>query len=407
MENRNGQEIMRKIGDESSRRCSGILALAIDCCAFLAMPIAAASQLLRPVLAEGPHLAATEYKHDFGSVIEGTTVRHVFHVSNDGDLDLTISALSPGCGCVYGRLSRKNCDGTIAPYRFGDPIPPGASLDLDAHLASDGKHGAVSARIRLISNDPLGPLDLELIASVDSYFQLEPEQLAFGDLSAVQMTGPVERTCEVTARSGRSFALTLDSQSLQRGVSCAVAPVDPAPDGSALRWRVKASIDPAASEGPILSSITLVSGETIDPVDVPSDRRPRRYSMRLLMTGAVRGVVSCDPSYISFGLIRPGQTLIRSVRVQCFDPSFHLEAPTFLLTGPSDRSGGFLFKDHFSTRVRRLADADGVEVDVVVDPLPEGSSGIIQGSLLIQTGHPRVPEIKVNFSGVCRPTQKQ
>lgn len=341
--------------------------------------------------------------HDFGTVIEGEVVKHVFQLKSAGQGPLVITQAKPTCGCTLGRLSVKKADGSLELYKFGDPIAPGTELEMEAELNTKNKHNAASSKINVFCNDPRGTVTLGLTAMVDTYFRMTPTALDFGELSVADV---VEKTCEVTGKRPGPFMLSLEARPLPQGVNCTLMPINPGPDGKADKWTVKVTVGPDCREGNTGYPLALLSDQEIAGAAPGPDGKQPRYSATLMLTARVRGLISYDPQYLSFGLVRPGQIVSRTLRVQSFDPKFQMGLPELSILGANDQTPEFKFKEQFSVNARPTADGKAVEVELTLNGLPESADGAFQGRLVIKTGHPAKPEIQVLFSGVCRQAVK-
>jgi mono/diheme cytochrome c family protein len=88
-----------------------------------------------------PRLEFEETAFDFGVLIQGATVQHLYNFKNKGDSPLVIESVSTSCGCTAAVVS--------------DPvIKPGASSQIKAGYDSHGKFGNVQKFIVVHSNDP-------------------------------------------------------------------------------------------------------------------------------------------------------------------------------------------------------------------------------------------------------------
>jgi len=93
------------------------------------------SNMIRnPVTADLPldsnqlaRIVYNEPEFDFGSVTEGTVVKHDFNFTNTGKVPLTILNARSSCGCTI-------------PEWPHDPIPPGGSGVITAKFDTKGKH---------------------------------------------------------------------------------------------------------------------------------------------------------------------------------------------------------------------------------------------------------------------------
>ena len=86
-----------------------------------------------PVTASGPidssqvaMMAFEENTFDFGTVPEGTVVKHSFKFKNIGKSPLVIGSARSTCGCTIPKWPR-------------EPIPPGGSGAIDVRFNTEGK----------------------------------------------------------------------------------------------------------------------------------------------------------------------------------------------------------------------------------------------------------------------------
>ena len=121
-----------------------------------------------------------------------------------------------------------------------------------------------------------------------------------------------------------------------------------------------------------------------------------------MATARVRGLISWEPQYLSYGLVRPGQVVSRTFTVRSFDPEFSFGAPAWHFSGTSESQPEFKWAEHFSVSTTPTEDGKGIEVQLTLDGLPDDANGSFQGRLMFETGHDSKPEVPVLFSGVCR-----
>jgi hypothetical protein len=87
----------------------------------------------------GPYLLADEPVHDWGTVEQGTEMRHTFHLRNRGTKTVTIHKARTSCGC--------------GAFDFTREIPPGAEGHLSILIPRDRiQPGRLRASITLITN---------------------------------------------------------------------------------------------------------------------------------------------------------------------------------------------------------------------------------------------------------------
>ncbi|MEM9896317.1 MAG: DUF1573 domain-containing protein [Bacteroidota bacterium] len=90
---------------------------------------------------EGP-LPAFKFEkevHDFGTIMDGDVVEHVFKFTNTGEIPLIISDAKATCGCTV-------------PEKPTEPIPVGGTGDIKVRFNSKGKPGVQNKTITLTAN---------------------------------------------------------------------------------------------------------------------------------------------------------------------------------------------------------------------------------------------------------------
>lgn len=338
--------------------------------------------------------------HDFGTAVEGEVLVHTFPMKSTGEGPLVISTAKPTCGCTVSKLEVQGKDGEWAMYEFGAEIVPGTEMRLTAELDTKNKKNLASSRINIFCNDPRSTITLGLKAMLDTYFNVAPANVDFGEISVADS---LERSFEVSGKQPGAFALELDDKILPEGVKVDLQPVNAGPDGKAERWQVTMTLGPNAREGNIGFPVSLLSDITISGASPGVDGKLPRYGATVMTAGRVRGLISWEPQYLSFGLVKPGQVTSRTFNMQSFDPAFEFASDLKLrFAGPHDAQPDFKWADSFGAVVRPAANGKGVDVEVTLNGLPEGADGAFQGRLLIETGHAAKSEVAVLFSGVCR-----
>jgi len=79
--------------------------------------------------------------YDFGSVLEGFAVTHVFTIENTGDEALEIDRVAASCGCTTTQLAT-------------DHLAPGESVELEVLVDTAGFGGRISKAIYIYCSDP-------------------------------------------------------------------------------------------------------------------------------------------------------------------------------------------------------------------------------------------------------------
>ncbi|MCS6980827.1 MAG: DUF1573 domain-containing protein [Flavobacteriales bacterium] len=136
-------DFMRLFTISSSRLLSVWLAVLLAGCQSREKP-------LDPQLLEVPgafRFDTTVY--DFGEIIQGQKVRHVFRFKNVGKGDLVISDAKTSCGC------------TVSEYPK-EPVPPGEEGEIVVEFNSEGKQGQVSKTVTLYANTVPNETELKI-----------------------------------------------------------------------------------------------------------------------------------------------------------------------------------------------------------------------------------------------------
>ena len=89
----------------------------------------------------GPKLVIAAQEHSFGNVKPGTPLTHTFKIRNDGQADLEIKNVKPGCGCTAA-----NFDKVVSPGKEG-----GITLKIED---TAGYKGEVEKTADVTTNDP-------------------------------------------------------------------------------------------------------------------------------------------------------------------------------------------------------------------------------------------------------------
>ena len=333
----------------------------------------------------------------FGKCMQGDVLTHTFQLQSSGEEDLVIKQAKPTCGCTLAQVAVQQADGTMAPYTFGAPIPVGRKIELTATLHTQNKRGHAASRINIFSNDPRGQSQLGLEADVDPFFQVNPQNLNFNQVSARDTAND---KVAISTTTGVKVKLTAPSENMPQGVKFEVNPIDPDADGKAARWEVQVHLGPGLMEGNLAYTVGIKSDIEIPGGDKLPSGVPQTYEVSLPIMARVTGMISYTPAFISLGLIRPGQVVSRSVRVTSHDPDFKLPEPKIVVSG---RGGAeWEFANRFSSVVRPVAGENSVDIELRLDGMPETLNGSFSGELTIQVGHPEKPEIKLPITGVCR-----
>lgn len=334
---------------------------------------------------------------NFGKCMQGDVLTNKFMLQSSGEEDLVIKQAKPTCGCTVAQVAAQAADGSMAPYNFGQPIPPGRKIEISATLHTQNKRGHAASRINIFSNDPRGQTQLGLEADVDPFFQVNPANLNFNALSSRDTAND---KVAVTTTRGEKVKLSAALDNLPQGMKVEVTPAEPDADGKSNHWDIACHLGPGLVEGNLAYNISLKSDITIPGGEKTPNGAEPTYEVSVPVMARITGMISYTPAFVSLGLIRPGQVVSRVIRLTSHDPAFKLGEPKVVIQG---REGGeWDLANRFSTIVRPVAGENSIEVELRLDGMPETLNGSFSGTLDIQVGHPEKPEIKLPITGVCR-----
>jgi hypothetical protein len=129
--------------------------------------------LLAPLEAlAAPAIVVDGLRHDFGEILQGEKLDHIYRFQNSGDEILMLSDVRSSCGCTAAILSQ-------------DRLEPGAVGELRVIFDSDGFKGSIHKSISLNTNDPEHPtVVFGLQGSVSVQLFAEPSKINWGRVAA-------------------------------------------------------------------------------------------------------------------------------------------------------------------------------------------------------------------------------
>lgn len=334
---------------------------------------------------------------NFGKVMQGDVLNHKFNMQSSGEEDLIIKQAKPTCGCTVAQIMAQDGEGQMVPYQYGKPLPPGRKIEIGATLHTQNKRGHAGSKINMFTNDPRGQTILSLEADVEPFFTVNPPSINFQNLS--QKDTATDKLTVTTAK-GQRVKLAAGKENMPQGLKIDLKPLDEDAEGKSTRWELVATAGPGLVEGSLAYSVQLKSDQAIPGGEkMPNGAMPT-YEVQATVMARVTGAISFNPQFVSLGLIRPGQTMPRTVRITSHDSDFKLTAPEVSIQGRDTVE--WEFAKNFTAVVRPVANENAVDVEVTLNGLPDTLSGSFSGMLVVKLGHPDKPEIKIPITGVCR-----
>jgi len=342
---------------------------------------------------------ATQVK-ELGKLRQGEAASYDFPFVSNGEEPLVVTGVKPSCGCTKAEIALLAEDGSRKPYVKGDPIPIGQKFLLESEISTDGKPaGPFNAQISLYGNDIRGVFNVRLTADIEPVLVVAPSSTVF--FGRITTADKVEQDLTVTSTRGEPFLLTLGQETVQEPVKLDYSAVNPDAEGKANEWKIHVGFGPNAQIGMRTYPINFKTDLLIAHPKYPSqDGKPQTHGFLINVQAQVSGMVSAEPSFLTFGMVRPGEPLERSLRIECHD-DFKLKGDMpIILEGLQGQE--LPFKDAMAIVVEPAADGKTADVKVQLKGMPADMNGSFGGVLRLKVGHPYMDEIQVRFSGVCR-----
>lgn len=337
---------------------------------------------------------------DLGKLRQGDKGAFDFAFQSNGKEPLVISGIKPSCGCTKAEITILAEDGARKPYTKGDPIPVGTKFFLESEINTDGRQGAFNSQVALYGNDARGAFTVRITADVEPVLLVKPNPTVF--FGRITTKDKVEQSVTVETTRGEPFLLTLAQEPPQENLGLEFTAKNPDAEGKASLWEIKVSLGPSTAPGMKSYPINFESDLAIENPKYPSaDGKPQHHGFVLNLQAQVLGMVSAEPPFLTFGMVKPGEAIERSLRLECHD-DFKLKADMpVVLEGLQAQA--LPWADRFKITIEPLEDGKAANLKVLLTGLPDDVTGSIGGQIRIKVGHPYMEEVPIRFSAVCRP----
>ena len=167
---------------------------------------------------------------DFGKVLQGETITHVFGFTNKGTTTLEILGVEPSCGCQAASLSSRK-------------VRAGQSGQIEVTVETGGLTGVVDKSVTIRTNDPRQPsVSLSIRAEVQPEITVSSASIYF---ETVPNRKEVTKEIIITIPAERSIKI-LSAESSDESVAVKVEPV---PESNGKRIKLTATQKPDGKTG--------------------------------------------------------------------------------------------------------------------------------------------------------------
>jgi hypothetical protein len=338
--------------------------------------------------------------HDFGEVVQGAVLEHVFTVTNTGEADLIVNSAKGSCSCTVAENEIVLADGSTEPYQYGQPIAPGGKLLMKAQIDTAGKKARFNGNLTVFSNDPLQPSQLRMTADIKPFFELQPG--AYLDFGQVRVDEQNERRMTITSPLAERFGLEVSMVNQPDYLSFELIPQEPDDAGRASTWELVATLGPDAAEAPAQNwPMMLKSDVPLPGSPVGVDGEVKVQEVRVFTVAQILGLVRAMPHYMSFGVMAPGQTKDITVRVEVLDEEWSFDGvPVASIRGRTPKENE-LFENHATVTLEPVEGGQIFELTCSLT-MPEDYPGPFGGFIDVAINHPTKETLSVMLSGVSR-----
>lgn len=332
-----------------------------------------------------PRVAVDNPNYDFGTLDTDVHGEHTFLFTNKGQAPLTLGKGTTTCSCVLSDLAKAE-------------LTPGESTKIVLQFKSKGRIGDYRQSGTILTNDPASPrVTLTITGRFTAAIKVEPTELALGTLASNE---PIDQSVRIYSYLAEPFKLTgftlltpspegkIDVQFSPLAAKDIAAEKD-ARSGYVARIRVK----PGLPLGTFRQTISIRTNlEKRPAIDIP-----------------IEGVVTSDLSV--FG---PGWSEERNL-LQLGDVSRQTGIRRTLLIiarGPASREVKFTAVKVAPPAMKveigattSLGGATATQTPLTIE-IPPGTPPMdylgqgrgITGEIILQTGHPGVPRLRVRVA---------
>lgn len=194
-----------------------------------------------------PSISFDTQTKEFGKILEGEKLKHVFRFVNKGTQTLQVQSVLASCGCTSTLLSNKS-------------LKAGQEGQIEVVVDTSGRAGSLSKTVTVTSNDPLHQqVVLTITAQVEPEFALSQPSVFFGTTPKGQQ---VTREIIITVQSPKPVnLLSVESNDPQVAVN-----LEPIPNSDGKKYKLKAIQKADAKEGYHYGTFTIKTTSDSKPI---------------------------------------------------------------------------------------------------------------------------------------------
>lgn len=315
--------------------------------------IAAAQSSAAQSAAQGPKAVAIDPSYDFGTVLSGPPLRHVFEIRNAGQGKLELSKVNASCGCTAAKPSRTE-------------LGPGETSEIAVETDTKYERGHAERIVTVATNDPAkSSIRLMMSGDIKPQVTAEPSDLFLG---SVRHGAGASRQVVISDMVGGAAPFKIESvTNSSPDIKVTQAPRADGKPGAILNVAV-------ASSMPV--------GPIADVIKIDDNRSP----IRIDVSGVISGDLNAKPAQVSFGVLPHHGSAVRIIRLT--NDSAH---PVSVL-GVDTGNGSVL------ANVEPVTPGKAYKITLTLrQNTPDGQ---VRGQLKIRTDDAHQPTVVVPFYGI-------
>ncbi|HVO74304.1 MAG TPA: DUF1573 domain-containing protein [Ignavibacteriaceae bacterium] len=210
----------------------------------------------------GPKISMQQIEYDFGTVEQGTLVKHSFIITNNGGDVLIIKHVKASCGCTAADPEKKE-------------LKPGESTNINVQFNTNGRSGKQRKSVYVETNDPGNEkLELKIYGTViqkmkESVGSNQPKiyfDESQHDFGMVKEGNVVDYTFKFTNKGDAP----LEIKDVQTSCGCTAALVSSKTVGPGQEGTLKVELNTKDRTGKMSRVITISSNDPEEPSKVLS-----------------------------------------------------------------------------------------------------------------------------------------
>ena len=305
-----------------------------------------------------PHAVAPEATFHFGTVAQGTKVKHEFKIRNEGSGPFHIQRVVPSCGCTASAADQAT-------------VFPGGESTVRVEFDTTGFSGDQTKTVRVLTSDSERPsIDLAVKGTILADVVAEPAYVSFGDLFVGPQGSPA-KTVTVSVREGASVRL-----GEVKGWSKLLAVTETVKESTrrVLSIQLRDGVKPGELRDRIV--VTLVTPQGEGTLNIP-------------VVASVKSEVFVRPMSLSFGVIGGSEPIVRKATLS------NLGARPLQIRSITSSHPGVV------ARFSPVDAAGNFILEVALDPTQITSD--FKGELTIITDRQDLPPMALHVYGIVPP----